>query len=55
MGFYMKNKRLVALTLAGMMGLTSLAGATTAFAAEDDSVYVSIEKSAAYKQGASTI
>lgn len=51
----MKNKRLVALTLAGMMGLTSLAGATTAFAAEDDSVYVSIEKSAAYKQGASTI
>ena len=63
MGFYMKNKRLVALTLAGMMGLTSLAGATTAFAASDSntvaaptnatgSVYVSIEKSTAYKKGA---
>ena len=62
----MKNKRLVALTLAGMMGLTSLAGATTAFAASDSdtvaaptnatgSVYVSIEKSAAYKKDASTI
>lgn len=59
----MKNKRLVALTLAGMMGLTSLAGATTAFAASDSntvaaptnatgSVYVSIEKSTAYKKGA---
>ena len=57
----MKHKRIATLALASMMGLTSLAGATTAFAAGNEvkapenatgSVYVSIEKSAAYKTGA---
>ena len=51
----MRKHRLVAFTLAGLMGLSSLAGGMTAFAAEDDSVYVSIEKSAAYKNGASDV
>lgn len=60
----MKHKRIATLALASMMGLTSLASGTTAFAASNEvaaptnatgSVYISIEKSAAYKKDASTI
>lgn len=60
----MKHKRIAVLALAGMMGMTSLAGGMTALAADGEvaaptnatgSVYVSIEKSAAYKKDASTI
>ena len=56
----MKHKRIAVLALSGMLGMMSLAGGMTAFAADGEvtaptnttgSVYVSIEKSAAYKTG----